>query len=150
VTEGLSSTNPPGRTPILLPDTADPVAAPFWAGNRQGRLLMQRCSQCHALRWPPNAACPECLTAGGAWEKLSGRGTVWSYAVYNRGFHPDFADQVPYTVMLVTLDEGPHMISSLPQGVAASEIAIGCAVTAKFTEIASGIAIVQFRPQAAE
>lgn len=146
MTEALSATNPPHKLPTLLPDISDPVVAPFWAGTQQSRLMMQQCTKCRVIRWPPAPICPECLTPGGEWGELSGRGTVWSYAVYHRGFHADFAGRVPYVVLLVGLAEGPHMISSLPEGVPASDIAIGAPVRARYTQIAPGISVVQFGP----
>ena len=42
------------------------------------------------------------------------------------------------------------MISSLPEGVSASDIAIGAPVTAQYTKIAPGVSVVQFGPSSDE
>jgi uncharacterized OB-fold protein len=129
---------------LPLPDIDDPDATPFWSATRKSRLVMQRCPKCGELRWPPAPICPECLAVGGHWTELSGKGTVWSYAVYHRAFHPGFASKVPYTIVLVELDEGPRMISSLPDGVPACNI--GDRVKAEFVGVTPEVTLVKFRP----
>jgi uncharacterized OB-fold protein len=37
------------------------------------------------------------------------RGTIHSFVVYRRAFHPAYADEIPYAVALVDLDEGVRM-----------------------------------------
>ena len=43
----------------------------------------------------------------------SGRGRVYSFVVYHKAFHPSFADEVPYVVAIIALDEGPHLITNV-------------------------------------
>ena len=43
----------------------------------------------------------------------SGHGTVYSFSVVHRAPGPAFKQDVPYAVLLVELEEGPRMISSL-------------------------------------
>jgi uncharacterized OB-fold protein len=107
---GSTSTRP-------LPDPDDSVAAPHWQAAATGRVAVQRCGACAELRWPPAPICPECLTPGGTWTRLTGDGTVWSVAVYHRAFHPGLHDEVPYRVGLVELDEGPRLIARLAEDV---------------------------------
>ena len=38
-----------------------------------------------------------------------GRGRIFSYVVYHRVYHPAFAQEVPYAVAVIELDEGPRM-----------------------------------------
>jgi uncharacterized OB-fold protein len=96
-----------------LPSLDDPANAAFWAACHAHRLELQRCRACDALRWPPARACPRCLHAGAEAVVLSGRGTVWSHARYERALHPAFAAAVPYVVLAVELEEGPVMIGAL-------------------------------------
>jgi len=96
----------------VLPDLNDVVTRPYWDAAKQGKLVMQRCSECGHLRWTPQEECPECLTLGGEWTELSGRGTIWSFVVYRRALNADFPD-VPYTVVQVELEEGPVMAARL-------------------------------------
>ncbi len=36
-----------------------------------------------------------------------------SWVVYHQGYHPAFAQRLPYTVAIVQLAEGPRMISNI-------------------------------------
>ena len=92
---------------IPLPNPHDPLTAPHWQAAREGRIAMQRCPSCGYVRWPAANSCPECLAVGGEWTVLSGRGSIWSFAVYEKPLDPAFAGLCPYAVALVRLDEGP-------------------------------------------
>jgi uncharacterized protein len=138
-----------GQAPARpLPDVTDPVAGPYWAAASAGRLTAQRCPACRQLRWPPAPICPECLLPGGEWVQLSGLGTVWSLAVYHRAFHPGFAAELPYTVALVELDEGPRMISNLVGDPGA--FAVGRRVRAVFDQVSDQVTLVRFTAVAGE
>jgi uncharacterized OB-fold protein len=88
----------------------DPVAGPFFEAAKQGRLIAQRCDCCAALRWPPLPGCPECRERATTWVELAQTGTVWSFVVYHRAFARELAEQIPYTVAMIELDDGPYMI----------------------------------------
>ena len=62
-----------------------PFTEPFWRASADGRLVVQRCSACGHWRWPPQLACPECLSEAGEWITTAGTGTVYSYSVVHRG-----------------------------------------------------------------
>jgi len=83
------------------------VAAEHFAAAADGRLVVQRCLECTELRWPPLNGCPECLGRETDWVEVTPRGTVWSYVVYHRGFSAALAAEVPYTVLMVHLEDGP-------------------------------------------
>jgi uncharacterized OB-fold protein len=85
---------------------------PFWAGAREHRLTLPRCAQCRRWLHPQAAGCP-CQADESAWEEASGDATLVSYTVVRRAPHPALADDVPYTVMLVALAEGPQLVSGL-------------------------------------
>jgi uncharacterized protein len=89
------------------------VSAPFWAATEKHQLMMQRCESCHRLAWYPRALCPRCGEFSLRWEQLSGRGVVYAVSVHHRAAHPAFADRVPYSVVLVDLEEGVRMMSNV-------------------------------------
>jgi uncharacterized protein len=128
----------PDMTPSrqLLPDVDDPVAAPFWAATRDGRLVVQRCESCGAMRWPPLAGCPDCRSRDATWVEVATSGTVWSYAVYHRSLHGAFPD-VPYTIAVVDIDDGPRM-TARAVGI---DIGVGSRVSVVFDEVADGIVL---------
>jgi uncharacterized OB-fold protein len=120
--------------PGPLADVGDPLTAPFWRAVEEHRLVAQRCLSCRALRWLPAPICPECWAPGGDWEDLSGTGVIYSFATYRRAMAPAFKDLVPYTVALVTLDEGIEMHGMLERP---GSVAIGDRVQVTFLDVAA-------------
>jgi uncharacterized OB-fold protein len=110
------------------------VSAPFWTATEQHRLTMQRCASCDQLVWYPRFVCPHCGGFSLAWEELSGQGVVYAVSVHHRPAHPAFADRVPYSVVLVDLDEGVRIMSS----VFGSPPTVGDAVSVAWLPLADG------------
>lgn len=122
------------------------LTRPFWEGGLVSELRLQRCGACRHLRYPISPICPKCLSGDAAWEALSGLGTVLTYAVFDRAYHDEWKDQVPYVVALVTLDEGPVFLSNVV-GVPPAQVRIGQRVTAVFPRRSQAAALPQFTPQ---
>jgi uncharacterized protein len=89
-----------------IPDLDDPDMAPFWANARDERLTAQRCTNCQSLRFPALPVCPVCQDLGFEWVDVSTSGTVWSFVVYHRAFHPGFKEDLPYAVAVVENADG--------------------------------------------
>ncbi|ORV86225.1 Zn-ribbon domain-containing OB-fold protein [Mycolicibacterium iranicum] len=89
------------------------VSAPFWAATRERELHMQRCAGCARLVWYPRFACPHCGHDELRWERLSGRGVLYAVSVHHRPALPALADKVPYSVVLVDLEEGVRIMSNV-------------------------------------
>ncbi|QRP42832.1 Zn-ribbon domain-containing OB-fold protein [Amycolatopsis sp. FDAARGOS 1241] len=119
-----------------------PLVEPFFRAAGQGRLVVQRCDSCEALRWPPLSGCPECRGRDTTWAEVSPTGTIWSFVVYHRAFSASLKDQVPYTVAMVQLDEGPYLVGRLVDGEKPPRV--GDRVRAEFLE-AGGVATVRWR-----
>ena len=96
----------------MIRPAPSPEAAPFWAGTREHRLLLPRCVECGCWRHPQAPGCP-CGATETAWEPASGRARLVSYTVVRRAAHPALAADLPYTLLLVELDEGPRLVSGL-------------------------------------
>jgi uncharacterized OB-fold protein len=127
---------------MILP-SLDHVNRPFWDGCREGELRLQRCSSCGELRYPISTICPRCLSTEAAWEPLSGRGRIFSFAVFRHAYNKDWAGRVPYNVTLVQLDEGPRLISNVV-GVEPEALRIDLPLEVVFEE-EQGVAIPRFR-----
>ena len=125
-----------------LPDIHDALTAPFWAATREGRIVTQRCGHCGRLRWPPRPICPECQTPGGEWVEIRSTGVLWSYAVYHRALDPAFADDVPYAVGVIELDDGPRMYGRMVGS--PDSLAIGERVRAVFTAVTPEVTLVEW------
>lgn len=83
----------------------DDDSAGFWAGTAEGELRIQACASCGRLRFPPRPMCPWCRSLDSTWRKMSGRGTVWSFAVLHPPLLPAFQPLAPYNVVVVALEE---------------------------------------------
>jgi len=101
----------------------------FYAGLEEGRLLIQRCSACGALRNPPSPSCPECRSLKWTAEPMSGEGEVFSYMVHYHPPLPGFAS--PHPVAVVALKEGVRFVAAM-DGTPVESIAIGMPVRAEF------------------
>ncbi len=120
------------RADFPLPDVNEPASAPYFEGAARGELLVTRCAGCDRYVWFPQPACPSC---GGEleWAPVSGRGSLFSWAVVRRPFLPAFADKVPFVAALVELEEDPavrivtNIVDAEPETLRA-----GAAVTVTF------------------
>jgi len=115
----------------------------FWDGAKAGRLLIQRCAACGALRHPPRPMCPQCHSL--EWDTLesSGRGTVYSFVMPRHPQFPFFDDD--YIVALIELEEGTRLVSNLVD-VAPEDARIGMAVVVRFDEFDGGVVLPVFTP----
>lgn len=96
--------------PVPDPST---ISAPYWAATARRELVMQRCDDCRRLVWFPRHMCPHCTGFALRWEQLSGHGVIYAVSVHHRPAHPAFADRVPYSVVLVDLEEGARIMSNV-------------------------------------
>ncbi|MBV8450967.1 MAG: Zn-ribbon domain-containing OB-fold protein [Deltaproteobacteria bacterium] len=119
--------------------------APYWEGCRQHQLRIQRCSNCHQYQFFPRIYCSKCFNEQVAWVNASGLAKVLSFTIVRRPVSPAFANEVPYVVALVTLEEGPQMMTNIV-GCAPEEVTIGMPVEVIFEDWSDTIAIPKFRP----
>jgi hypothetical protein len=131
------------RPPKPVPEVT-PELTPFFAAARRRELHVQRCRGCGELRFPPRERCSACWSKEADWVKVSGRGEVWSFNVMHQVYHPAFADEVPYAVVLVKLAEGPKILSNL-LGVSPAEIRIGMPVRVVFEDVNDEVTLPKFR-----
>jgi len=124
---------------------ATELTEPFWAGGLSGELRLQQCANCGHIRYPISTICPVCWSPDCVWTPLSGRGTVQSHIVFERAYHEAWADQVPYVVALIELDEGPVLVSNVV-GVQPSAVRVGQPVTVTFARRSATAALPQFTP----
>ena len=93
--------------PVPTPDTQ-----PFWDGTAAGELRIQRCRDCSRPYFYPRPICPKCHSTNVEWFTASGRATLYSYAINHRAA-PGFADDAPYAIAVVQLEEGPRMMTNI-------------------------------------
>ncbi|WP_030989524.1 Zn-ribbon domain-containing OB-fold protein [Streptomyces sp. NRRL WC-3744] len=93
----------------MLTPVTDTDGAPFWEYAARGELRVQACADCGEPRFPPRPCCPHCQSFASEWRPVSGRGRVWSYVVPHPPLLPDYAEQAPYNVVVVELEEVPRI-----------------------------------------
>ncbi len=124
--------------PKLIP-VPDEVSQPFWDAVNERRLVVQHCTACGTLQYPPLAACQDCNSTELDWQETSGRGHILEFVVVQDSHLPHRAADQPFNLALVTLDEDPRInfFSTLP-GVEPFEVPVGAAVEVTFEEVAPG------------
>ena len=118
---------------------------PFWEGCRRGDLLIQRCDRCGEYQHYPRGICASCWTSDISWVRASGKGTVWTFTVTYQNRTAGFADEVPYVLALVELEEGVRMFTNLVQ-CSPGDVKIGMPVEVTFVRANDRISIPYFRP----
>jgi uncharacterized OB-fold protein len=109
-------------TPDPSPDTR-----PFWDGLKDGKLLLQTCSDCGRPRHYPRPVCPHCYSMQYAWREAKGTGKVHSWTISHHAFHPGFKPELPYLLLTVDLDEGVRM-QAQGRGIDGGDLKIGLPV----------------------
>ena len=124
--------------------TPSGFSAEFYQHCAHGELRFQRCSKCRTWRHPPRVTCGQCGSEEWAWEASSGRGTLFSWTVTHQGLAPGFAEDVPYAVVVVELEEGPRLVSGV-RGIAPEELELGLSLQVEFVPVSDAIALHCFR-----
>jgi uncharacterized OB-fold protein len=103
------------------------ASQPYWASIAEHAMRLQRCTRCGTYRFYPTAVCPACWSTGVRWEPVSGDATLHSFTIVHKPVTDAFADETPYVVALVTLAEGPTLMTNVV-GVPHEDLAIGMAL----------------------
>jgi uncharacterized OB-fold protein len=119
------------------------VSAPFWAAARRHELVLQRCENCRAFIYYPRPRCPNCLGDRLDWQRVSGRGVVYSYTVVRRAMSRAFGD-APYVLAIVELEEGPRLTTNIVAE--PNAVRIGMKVRARFDDVTPECTLVKFEP----
>jgi uncharacterized protein len=134
--------------PVPIPDED---SLPFFNGARRGVLLLRRCCACATFMSPTGGIgtplrprCVSCFSAELEWARASGRGTLYSFALMHQVYDPAFADEVPYNIAVVELDEGVRMTTNVV-GCAHDELSIGMPLEVTFEHVSEEVAIPKFR-----
>jgi uncharacterized OB-fold protein len=122
-----------------------PESEQFWAGSLAGELRVQHCDSCGHDQLYPRLVCTRCHAQTLSWRASAGTGTVYAVTVVRRAPNPALADDIPYAIALVELDEGPRLMANIV-GTAADDVAIGDRMTVDFDDEAEGVRVPRFRP----
>ncbi len=79
---------------------------------RKNKLMGLKCNSCGTITCPPKMACQECAGLDSEVVQLSGKGKLVSFTTHY--IAPlGRENELPYTVALVELDEGPWLMGNL-------------------------------------
>ena len=79
---------------------------------KQNRLLGLKCQSCGAITVPPKMVCRQCASPDMEIVELKGTGKIRTFTtVYVASEGRE--DEVPYTIVMVELDEGPWTMGNL-------------------------------------
>jgi uncharacterized OB-fold protein len=128
--------------PVPVPT---PETQPFWDGCAAGELRIQQCTDCRKPYFYPRPVCPDCGSENVEWFTASGRATLYSYVISHRPA-PGFADDGPYAIAVVQLEEGPRMMTNIV-GLPATPEALVLDMPLEITfEPRGHISLPQFKP----
>ena len=127
------------------PDLNDVAAGPYWEAAARHELLLPCCRACGSVFFPPREVCPGCWSDELSWQPVTGEGTVWTFTEVHVPFYDDtWADDVPYVVAVIKLDEGPRLLANIVEP-DMYHLAIGDRVEVVFEDRADGVTQPMFR-----
>lgn len=125
-------------TVAVVPAVDDVDTAGFFHAAAEGRLTVRRCNGCNAVLHMPVGYCRHCGSFEGRWAEVQPAGTIYSHTVVTHQVHPEFP--VPYTVILVELDELPE-VRLVGRLAGRPDIYIGQPVVAEFAQVSDDAAL---------
>lgn len=117
---------------------ADAIHKAAWG---RGELVVQQCTACEELRWPPAPICPRCLATGAEWSSVGSHGSVATFCTYRRDLGAGLP--VPYTVAFIDLGDNIHMYGKLSTGHHRADV--GSLVHAEFVTGDDGLTTLHWR-----
>ena len=135
----------PKPRPAPVPDIE---SEPYWKAAHEGRLIVQRCTECGNTQLYPRWRCLRCRGQV-EWVDATGGGTVYSFTVIRQNFSRSFRHLIPYVVALVDLDEGPRLMTNL-LGIAPDDVRIGMRVRVRFEPVSEEASVPLFEPAEAQ
>lgn len=121
------------------------VSEPYWLHLQRNELWIPRCKSCSRLVFYPREICPHCFGLDFIWERLSGKGRVYTFTIIRRPFLPEFAAIAPYVFAIVELEEGIRMATNIVN-CPPEDVHIGMNVQAVFDTDEGGRKLLLFEP----
>lgn len=117
---------------------------PFWDALQNEKLLVQKCSDCGNIQFPPSPVCTNCMSSNVNWAECSGKAKLWSKVTFHKSYLKPYSD-VPYTVGLAKLEEG-HIVTGRLADEYKDTIKIDDDVKIDFCKTADGTVLIEIVP----
>lgn len=85
----------------------------FYDGCRERKLLYQHCRDCGEVIFFPKELCPNCMGRDLEWLESRGKGKIHTFTIAYAAAPPEFAEDQPYVLAIVEMDEGYRMMSNI-------------------------------------
>lgn len=118
---------------------------PFWEALAEGRFVLQRCEDCGSFQGYPRVFCTNCYSDNLGWVSSTGRGEVYTHTTIMANPPSTFIDDLPYTLVIVTLAEGPRFLARLID-TTADDVVCGLAVELVIRDEGAAGPMPAFRP----
>ena len=116
-----------------FPLPIDQWTRPFWDACARHELVIPRCGDCDAWRWPPTPFCPKCRSQALEWLP-AGPARIYSYTVLHQpGPSPEDAVRFVVPALVEFPDAGGIRLVAPIVDSPVSELAIGKALTLRWT-----------------
>lgn len=119
-------------------------AEEFYKFCKQHELRFQRCTDCRTWRHIPRDMCAHCGSFKWEWARSSGKGKVFSWTTAHQPMLPPFANFIPYSAVVIELEEGVRMVSWLVN-VKPDELALDLPVEVVFDDVTPEVTLPKFR-----
>lgn len=116
----------------------------FYGFCKQRELRFQRCRRCGRWRHVPREMCAACGSWDWEWAKSSGRGRVFTWTVAARPMHPAFMENVPYAAVVVEMEEGVRIVTTLVD-CPPEDIRMNMPVEVVFEDVTEEVTLPRFR-----
>lgn len=123
----------------------DDESRPYFEAAKRGELMIMRCKACGEANVPGAQSCYRCASFDLDWTKASGRGTLHTFGLMHQMYHPAWANEMPYNIAVVQLEEGPRITTNVV-GCANEDLRVGMAVEVTFDPVSDDVSLVRFRP----
>jgi uncharacterized OB-fold protein len=128
---------------VVVPRVDDRDSAGYWAAAARGELVVRVCvPEGHVLHLP-KAYCHRCDTFDVAWRPVSGRGTVHTWTTVEHQVDPAFP--VPYTIVLVELDDEPG-VRFVTDLAGRPDLTVGMPMVVRFDDEGRGVTVPRWEP----
>ncbi len=120
------------------------MAGEFYEYCKKHELRFQRCTDCGTWRHVPRDMCAKCGSFNWEWAKSAGKGKVFSWTTAMQPMLPQFADLVPYSPVVVEMDEGVRLVSWLSD-VPPDDLRLDLPVEVVFDDVTPEVTLPKFR-----
>ena len=127
-----------------LPKLRNSMAIEFYDYCKQHQLRFQRCTDCRAWRHLPRDMCAKCGSFNWEWAQSSGKGKVFSWTTAVQPMLAQFADMVPYSPVVIEMEEGVRLVSWLTD-VEPDDLRLDLPVEVVFDDVTPEVSMPKFK-----